>query len=155
MTLFPGSRGSDLRGIVYHALLNDPGNNRALSYTWGTDTGNDTMWTPGGILQLTPSLHAALNCVRHPKEPMVLWVDALCINQDSNEEKEKQIRLLPHIFQRSTCVIAFLGSDDDSNAALVALMQIQAGVTFKDRPKEWPESLAKIPKSWEERPVPP
>ncbi|PMD64854.1 uncharacterized protein K444DRAFT_554213 [Hyaloscypha bicolor E] len=159
LSLLPGPRDAELRGVVYHASLKDPGDFRALSYTWGTTDMTNSMWTPDGTIKLTLSLHAALKCVRHPKEPMVLWVDALCINQDENDqearaEKAKQIRLLPRIFQNSTCVLAFLGNDEQSDAALETLMQIQAKDAIKENSGEWPDGLSKIPPSWDGQPIP-
>jgi len=80
VNLWPGLADSPLRAIVYHATLENPGHYRALSYVWGNSDKPHSMWTPDGRIPLTWSLDAALRRIRHPTEPFVLWVDAVCIN---------------------------------------------------------------------------
>ncbi|KAK0721152.1 hypothetical protein B0H67DRAFT_536144 [Lasiosphaeris hirsuta] len=169
VSLLPGPRDAPLRAIVYHAVLENSGQYRAVSYMWGSSEKPHTMWTPDGKLPLTWSLDAALRRIRHPAQPSVLWVDAICINQDEQDdaakaEKTAQIRMLPHIFQRSTCVFAYIGNqdtkdgdgkgNDSDDAALETLMQIQAQQVCKGKAKPWPEQLAEIPSSWSGKPMP-
>jgi hypothetical protein len=97
-----------------------------LSYVWGTHPQTEELVTPDGILQITPSLSKALRGLRHKQHPIMLWVDAICINQDDNEEKADQIRLLPRIFQNATSTYAFLEGDEESDAAIEMLMQLRA-----------------------------
>jgi hypothetical protein len=56
----------------------------------------------------------------------MLWVDALCINQCDNQEKAKQIRLLPKLFQGASMTYAVLDVRDGCEAALEMLMQVRA-----------------------------
>lgn len=51
-----------------------------------------------------------------------LWVDAICINQKSNEEKASQVRLMGDIYSRAEKVIVWLGAADqytDQAATLI------------------------------------
>ena len=167
VNLWPGLADSPLRAIVYHATLENPGHYRALSYVWGNSDKPHSMWTPDGRIPLTWSLDAALRRIRHPTEPFVLWVDAVCINQNEADdaakaEKKAQIRLLPHIFQRSTCVFAYIGGNEsdegnrltDADAAVETLMQIQAQEMCKRKDMKWPEQLPEIPPTWQGKPRP-
>ncbi|KAH6714205.1 heterokaryon incompatibility protein-domain-containing protein [Leptodontidium sp. MPI-SDFR-AT-0119] len=43
------------------------------------------------------------------KEPRKLWIDALCIDQSSHEDKEYQIRLMDYIYTRAETVLIWLG----------------------------------------------
>src|SRR5947209_15997637 len=97
---------------------------------------------------MTESLHSAVTWLRNSKEPMVLWVDAVCIDQGDASDKARQIRLLPHIFQLATCVLAYLGDNTQSDAALETLMQIQAKEALRGRKGPWPKELAEVPLSW-------
>jgi hypothetical protein len=49
-----------------------------------------------------------------------LWIDALCIDQTSTNEKNAQVALMGHIFQSAVCVSAWLGSEatEDTKRAI-------------------------------------
>jgi hypothetical protein len=80
-----------------------------------------------------------------------LWADAICINQDDNKEKSRQIRLIAQVFQSAAFLIAYLGQEEGgSDPALRTLMQIRAK---EANLKEWPKSLLPMP-SWEENGIP-
>lgn len=99
----------------------------ALSYIWGSEEtpnpiiirnqgGEDTQ------LAVTQNLHAALLRLRHCQFPRIIWVDAICINQSDNEEKEHQIRLMAEIYAKANRVIVWLGEAQDiSERALEAI----------------------------------
>ncbi|OAL50739.1 hypothetical protein IQ07DRAFT_680093 [Pyrenochaeta sp. DS3sAY3a] len=150
LELLPGSNDEPLRGVVFHAPLEDMGYYRALSYSWGTTCHTERLWTPAGILSITPNLKMALHTIRQKQEPMILWVDRVCINQEDADEKATQIRLLPHIFQRATSVLAFAGDGPEIERAIETLMQIRA----KGAVKTWPKGLPPVPPSWSTRTVP-
>ncbi|KAK5122345.1 hypothetical protein LTR85_004256 [Meristemomyces frigidus] len=40
-----------------------------------------------------------------------IWVDAICINQDDNDERTSQVALMAGIFARSSCLLTWLGED--------------------------------------------
>ncbi|KJK61508.1 Heterokaryon incompatibility protein HET [Aspergillus parasiticus SU-1] len=73
----------------------------ALSYVWGNN------------------LYAALLHLRDHQLPRMLWVDAVCINQQDEQEKGYQIQLMPTIYGRASHVIVWLGrAADHSDRAL-------------------------------------
>ena len=48
-----------------------------------------------------------------------LWIDAICINQDDNDEKGQQVQSMAKIFAKASRVIVWLGeAADNSNQAL-------------------------------------
>ncbi|KAF6822364.1 heterokaryon incompatibility protein [Colletotrichum plurivorum] len=51
----------------------------------------------------------ALRAIRREQEPLVLWVDSVCINQSDATEKGHQVGLMHDIFGWATEVIAYLG----------------------------------------------
>jgi hypothetical protein len=161
-----------LRGVIFHTALQNAGSYRALSYVWGTETAKMILNCQDGSLCITSTLHTALQHIREETEPVVLWADAVCIDQENHAEKSGQIRLLPHIFHKATSVIAFLGEDNESNAAIETLMQIRAnGCRSKtsegnhgstdlepgalDSTDAWPKSIPPIPNWWTGKTTPP
>jgi hypothetical protein len=61
----------------------------------------------------------------------LLWVDAICIDQENNAEKAQQIRLLPRIFQGASSTCAFLGGGEEIDAAIEMLMQVRCKDAFE------------------------
>ena len=105
----------------------------ALSYTWGNLHDCKKLICDGIQLSVTANLHSALQRLRLVDKPLLLWADAVCINQDDNEEKEAQVRLMKRIFATADLVVADLGEagDDYDDVATIfnALMQITKTTT--------------------------
>lgn len=181
LRLLPGEKTQDLRGIITHVSANlseDGGGYCALSYVWGTDDPTDEVITPDGSVEITPSLGKALRHLRQRTAVVVLWIDAICINQKDNVEKSHQIQLLPRIFQGALFTYAFWdGAQGEFDAVVEMLMQVQAKARMEKEGLEnkrpggsedaelysdgslengdmWPDGLAPIPESWKDRCVP-
>jgi hypothetical protein len=102
--------------------------------------------TAEGNIPLTGSLHSALKRIRDKNLSIVLWVDAICINQADYHEKIVQIRLLAEVFRRAEKVYAWAGDEkDNSNRAIEALVQMR---TMSVKPDEWPSNLPPISSTW-------
>ncbi|PQE32050.1 hypothetical protein CJF32_00001646 [Rutstroemia sp. NJR-2017a WRK4] len=89
------------------------GNYEALSYVWGDSSQKEKLKVNGKVIDITQNLAFALQCVRDRSISRHLWVDAICINQNDDEEKSDQVAKMAHIFRCSKRVLTFLGSDDD------------------------------------------
>jgi hypothetical protein len=91
----------------------------ALSYVWGEPADKLPILMHGHSFSVTVNLHAALQRLRNHVMQRILWVDALCINQDDQEEKEHQIQAMTTIYGKASRVIVWLGeAADDSDKAL-------------------------------------
>ncbi|KAM0240122.1 hypothetical protein ACHAP5_008097 [Fusarium lateritium] len=60
-------------------------------------------------MQIASNLHQALLHLRHPRRTRILWVDAICINQDDSKERGQQVQLMRNIYAEAKQVIAWLG----------------------------------------------
>lgn len=114
----------------------------ALSYVWGSTEnpsyvviqGAITTRSPhstisggeaGDIVVITKNLDFALRHFRYEKAHRVLWIDALCIDQESKEEKNRQVAVMGKIYTRADRVLAWLGPEqDESNVALDVIERI-------------------------------
>ena len=65
---------------------------------------------------MTESLAAALQHLRYPERARTIWVDAICINQGINSEKNHQIALMGSIYSQAQRTLAWLGAADDDVA---------------------------------------
>jgi hypothetical protein len=82
----------------------------ALSYVWGSPSSAPSVlfvWRGMEVqmIQILPSLRAALGRLRHPTERRILWVDALCINQADHLERSQQVPMIGRIFHSARSVI--------------------------------------------------
>ena len=58
---------------------------------------------------IRPNLHEALIQLRDKRRDIVLWVDALCINQEDEREKTMQVQKMARIYSRASQVLVWLG----------------------------------------------
>jgi hypothetical protein len=94
----------------------------ALSYTWGGMNKPHSISINNQNLAITENLHAALLRLRDRFFEQMLWVDAVCINQENLEERDLQVQLMAKIYSKATRVIIWLGETaDNSNIALETL----------------------------------
>jgi hypothetical protein len=84
----------------------------ALSYVWG----DATVTLPIQLdhhqdFPVTVNLERALRHLRRPGNDWVLWVDAICIDQDSVTERSHQVQQMGDIYSEAALVHAWLGDD--------------------------------------------
>jgi len=91
----------------------------ALSYVWGETDNPKSISINDHNLTVTVNLYGALSRLRHTSIERVLWVDAICINQNDTFEKEQQIRIMAKIYALASQVVVWLGdAADNSDQAL-------------------------------------
>ncbi|EUC44242.1 hypothetical protein COCMIDRAFT_53227, partial [Bipolaris oryzae ATCC 44560] len=96
----------------------------ALSYTWGPPLPTSTITVNEKPFEIRENLSDFLDRIRigitlldkhdcpllHPK---YLWIDQLCINQASEEEKSHQVSRMAGIYKQAQRVIVWLGRGDE------------------------------------------
>lgn len=91
----------------------------ALSYVWGCSNKHYWISVDGCDLAVTENLHAALSSLRGSFLDRMLWVDAICINQEDEDEKGQQVQFMAKIYAKASRVIVWLGKEAaESNQAL-------------------------------------
>ncbi|OQO02886.1 hypothetical protein B0A48_11169 [Cryoendolithus antarcticus] len=87
----------------------------ALSYAWGAATLRRRLLLIGPkqsqkyALPITDNLYTALRRLRHSWMPRVIWVDAICINQDDVKERSQQVGSMRFIYGWAKNVYVWLG----------------------------------------------
>jgi hypothetical protein len=128
------SSSSDQDGIPYNAL----------SYTWGglqhTSGGSvPYVFVGDHAIDVTENLYLALRHIREPREDVVLWVDAICINQQDPQEKGHQVKQMRNIYKNAERVLIWLGpSNDDIDILFESIRSID-----KDRTSLCRESMSR------------
>jgi hypothetical protein len=122
----------------------------ALSYNWGDSSADQAMiiqddpksepisclqdLVNGAMAQnglrakklfIRPNLYEALKQLRRASndKPLFIWVDALCIDQNDEVEKQEQVMKMAQIYRNATNVCIWLGSDDSDNNVSVTAMK--------------------------------
>jgi hypothetical protein len=96
LELFPSNDIADpILCHLHHIPIDDLPAYNALSYAWGTDsTSRLPIFIDGKSLMAMPNLEAFLR--QHRKDEAgstnsILWIDAICINQDDLAERRQKL----------------------------------------------------------------
>jgi hypothetical protein len=120
LDLAPGARGAPLACTTRTTALPSKPLYTALSYTWGPPQPSVRItFNAHPSIAITANLAAALRQLRHPTDTVVLWVDALCINQQDVVEKSSQIQYMREIYSQAAQTVIWLGEEaEDSGHAM-------------------------------------
>ena len=83
-----------------------------ISYCWGDSSMRDTISVNGRELDVPSSAKNALLCMRDASQERILWIDAICIDQENFSERSQQVSIMGDVyFQGQRCLI-YLGEDE-------------------------------------------
>ena len=93
--------------------LDNPPDFWALSYLWGSEEKPQSLCITGdsgsdaGHIPITTNCAAAIQALM-PRGVRYLWIDAVCINQVDDREKEEQVPLMGQIYSQASLVVGHL-----------------------------------------------
>jgi Heterokaryon incompatibility protein (HET) len=146
LEILPGEDSEPVVCQLKHFFIDELPTYSALSYTWGDELTSEFVLIDGKRLGIKPNLDAALREFRRtPVEfetadteeksmgkfpaleyhgTSLIWIDAICINQKSNEERNAQVKLMKEIYKRANGLVVWLGTESsDSSLAFSVLRQ--------------------------------
>ncbi|KAH7169860.1 heterokaryon incompatibility protein-domain-containing protein [Dactylonectria macrodidyma] len=93
----------------------------ALSYAWGSEPPSDLVYCNDQRLAVTANCAAALHQLLSEPETRKykLWVDSVCIDQSSIEERNHQVALMAKIYSQANQVIVWLGPGDMTSVKIL------------------------------------
>ncbi|KAH9208123.1 heterokaryon incompatibility protein-domain-containing protein, partial [Leptodontidium sp. 2 PMI_412] len=109
LQLHPGSGRQEIQSTISDVKFISNPTYSALSYTWGSPDRTNSIKVNGSRLQIRENLWNALHDLRDPKMTRVLWVDAICIDQNNVDEKNHQVPLMSFVYSRAQEVLIWLG----------------------------------------------
>ena len=123
----------------------------AISYEWGDPSKTTSITCDGKHRSVRMNLELALRSFRKPSESRVLWIDALCINQDDDMEKSHQVAMMGDIYRKAKTGLAWLGPDpqDQAQSACELMTQIVSVVT--EHAKSFP--ISQLPRIKPDHPI--
>ncbi|KAK6607425.1 hypothetical protein H4I96_03660 [Botrytis cinerea] len=105
----PGAFDEPIHCTLSPCLLDDNPTYDALSYTWGDPSARAPINVDGHVFMATTNLESALRYFRDPEITRVLWVDAVCINQEDIPERGMQVQQMRRIYKEAKDVMIWLG----------------------------------------------
>ncbi|KAM7202223.1 Heterokaryon incompatibility protein (HET) domain containing protein [Rhypophila sp. PSN 637] len=121
-----GPRTAKSSASLVEADLASAGNTfEALSYVWGdTSVDNKTIKVNGALFKVGANLYSALLHLRPKDGYRILWVDAICINQEDILERESQVGHMRDMYKTARQTIAWLGEADENTDKMFEGLQV-------------------------------
>jgi hypothetical protein len=105
----------------------------AISYVWGDSDAHRLIDIDGLSLPVRPNLYAALSYFRDKFFDRILWIDAVCINQEDRAERGRQVQEMAKIYRKADRVIVWLGEGvEDGHQALQKVSDLAANHAIQD-----------------------
>ena len=139
MTLLPDVFGSEVRITIQNVVLSKSQipTYEALSYAWGSNEKSVDIHVEESeevpTLAVTSNLAEALQYLRYDKKPRILWIDAICVDQQNIEERGHQVSRMADIYSIASPVIIWLGPESDSNAEAMTELSTLGSTVRVDR----------------------
>lgn len=91
----------------------------ALSYVWGREGFNHQILINNQPFMVKPNLFSALQQIRRTDQDVILWVDAICINQRDKKERGHQVAQMRYVYEAAEEVFIWLGEGDEETSNLI------------------------------------
>lgn len=133
----------DIRCELHHCTGDGKIQYEALSYAWGAPEPKINILINGSnVLGVTKNCYDALFHLRRRYHRRALWVDAICIDQNENEEstreRNQQVKAMSGTYTRAKKVIVWLGcseSEDDTKMMLFRLFLVAIAMRITGKVK--------------------
>lgn len=116
--LLAGEADDPIHIRLSHHPLRDLPECKVLSYVWGPEDREQDIVCEGKILKVTPNLLEVLRRLRHrilksehDDQMGLLWIDAICINQDDLAERSQQVQLMTDVYKNAERVLVWIGEE--------------------------------------------
>ncbi|KAK3115993.1 hypothetical protein LTR53_004107 [Teratosphaeriaceae sp. CCFEE 6253] len=129
LIVLPDKSDGPLRLIIKHASLAEDQRSayETVSYTWGNSTRSARLIIQEHRLALLrrhlyvpANTESALKQVRFSDRSRIIWIDAVCINQDDTKERSQQVGMMGRIYGSSIGNLVCLGDLDEVMAGRVS-----------------------------------
>jgi hypothetical protein len=140
----PGKYSDPICCSLLSTRLQKAAEYEALSYTWGDPLHKEPIFFQDSTngtsheLLVTTNCVAALRQIRKLRGSRLVWIDAICIDQNEVDERNHQLGLMAQIYTQAKRVVIYLGeSSNDSNSAMDWIRQIDSPALDISSPRTW------------------
>jgi hypothetical protein len=139
LELFPAAEPSKIKARLFSHSLDDPSIYDALSYTWGDPSVTKAIELDGDAgFHIFASLEKALHDIRRHDASLVIWIDAICIDQRNVPERNIQVKMMKIIYEKALLVHIWIDVDIEIPAPVLKILEtISIGTPLEGDPKFW------------------
>lgn len=147
-----GKARKDTREIIHY---------EALSWRWGDETAGTyaVMILKNGALykkKVSETLGLALKYLRYERRERIIWIDALCINQNDHEERSSQVSMMSLLYSGADQVCVWIGNDDEESKTAIEFITNEINelknfdrlCTDKQHATKWRALLGLMQRAW-------
>jgi hypothetical protein len=113
VAIIPGEKDAAVECVISQYPFSENGVDvqeyEALSYVWGEAAVTIPITVNNKPFQATKNLEAALRALRRRDAERLLWIDAICINQASVAERNREVRRMDQVYRNAVQVVIWLG----------------------------------------------
>jgi hypothetical protein len=109
--LLRGNVGGPIQVLLHHRTLLDLSTCAAVSYEWGSNIRQHEIHCEGKVIKVASNLSNLLGKLRVRDENQLLWIDAICVNQDDLDERSEQVGLMRDIYRNVVTVLCWIGDE--------------------------------------------
>ncbi|KAM7195079.1 HET domain containing protein [Rhypophila sp. PSN 637] len=124
LTLEPRSDSDQAICRLEHRFHSSDLDYEALSYCWGVGDKAHQVFCEGKTIRVTASLFSALRNLSFRSKERRLWVDAICINQNDDLEKNHQVSMMGTVYSSASRTVVWLGDDKEVEAAVSRVQRL-------------------------------
>ena len=118
---------------LFDASLENPPKFEAISYAWSHQGLDSTILCNGQPLHVASNVVSILRVLQHGDSPGILWVDSICINQSSTQERNLQVPKMCSIYRQAEKVWIWLGEGSyETDATFNFLAEVAAIIQRSD-----------------------
>jgi hypothetical protein len=132
LSLQPGTGQDHIQCLLIKYLLDQAPAYEALSYAWGRKIELKPISVNGSVVHTGTNLYSAPRHLRRQGSDRILWIDAICINQNDNAEKNYQVRLMRRIYEAAGQVIVWLGEATQDTSPTLSIIKEMANIKRED-----------------------
>jgi hypothetical protein len=121
LTILPSKNvKDDVKCLLHHADLDAtlPPSYETISYVWGDAFRTDTLYVDDNLVSVPASSVAALRRMRLQNEKRIVWLDAICIDQQNVAERNQQVAMMGDIYLCGAGNLIYLGEENISRALI-------------------------------------
>lgn len=153
VTILPGEAEDDIQCRLEVVSFAKALKYSALSYRWGDPTISVPIYLQGEQFHVTTNLAAALRHFRRLEAQQKMWIDAICINQQDDNERSAQVSFMGDIYRKASVVNVWLGeAAPGSDRAMAFLLALSNRVrndkhmkTIREEPSLFSAAWQRIP----------
>lgn len=123
LKLLRGELQDPIHCNLIHTSLDGHPPYEALSYAWGCGIRSCKILINRQDFRITQNLSAALTRLRSQTDDRLLWIDAICINQNDIPERNAQVAQMQTVYKNATNILVWLGEEEDQSEVAIQFLR--------------------------------